>query len=241
MKTVNILSFKTLKRSGELNLAYAKAIEGCGGKLEMLETLEEINQAIDRADGILLPGGNDVNTLFYGEERKSLTQPPHHDRDRFELYLLERAMEKNLPVLGICRGLQVINVKLGGTLYQDLETEMPGSIRHDWHAENGELLSRSKLVHQVSVKEGSRLGQIIGSAEVEVNSLHHQGVKVLGAGLVATAVAPDGLVEAFEKPDYPYLVAVQWHPEELQENPIWKNFITDFIKVCSNHNDMVNI
>lgn len=233
MKIANILSYKTLKKSGELNLAYAQAVEGCGGQLEMLETLEEIDVAIDRADGILLPGGNDVNTLFYGEERKSLTQPPHHERDRFELYLLERAMEKGIPVLGICRGLQVINVKLGGTLYQDLETEMPGSIRHDWHEENGEPLSRSKLTHQVSVKKDSKLGQILGSTEVEVNSLHHQGVKVLGAGLVATATAPDGLVEAFEKPDYPYLLAVQWHPEELQADQMWKNLFTNFIEACS--------
>lgn len=199
----------------------------------MLETPEEIDQSIDEADGILLPGGNDVSPLLYGEERKSHTQPPHNERDRFEMYLLERAMDKKLPVLGICRGIQVINVKLGGTLYQDVEKEMPGSIRHDWHDNDSKPLPRSLLAHAVSIEEGSELYGILGKKAVEVNSLHHQGIKDLGKGLTASAHAPDGLIEGIEMPSYPYLVGVQWHPEELQDNPVWKTFLDHFVQVCS--------
>jgi putative glutamine amidotransferase len=232
MKIPVILSYKTLKKSGELNEAYLKAIEGCGGKLKMLETLEEIEREIDTADGILLAGGNDVNPFLYGEERKSHTQPPHNERDRFEMSLLERAMEKKLPVLGICRGLQVINVKLGGTLYQDVQTEMARSIRHDWHDDDSKPLPRSLLAHPVSFEKDSKMYQMMGSNEVKVNSLHHQGIKDLGKDLVVAGRSSDGLIEAVEMRDYPYMIAVQWHPEELQGDPLWKGLIKDFVRVC---------
>jgi putative glutamine amidotransferase len=233
MKTPIILSYKTLKKSGELNEKYSEAIENSGGKLQMLDSKEDIDKFIDQADGVLLPGGNDVNTMLYGEERKSHTQPPHDERDMFELYLIERAMEKKLPILGVCRGLQILNVKLGGTLYQDVQKEMDGSIRHDWHEENSEPISRSLLVHPVSFDGNSRLHTLVGKDSVDVNSLHHQGIKDLGKGLVASGHSPDGLVEAVEMPDYPYLVGVQWHPEELYSTPVWKNFFDNFVEVCS--------
>lgn len=153
MKMPVILSYKTLKKDGGLNTAYLKAIESAGGKLKMIETLDEIDNEINKADGILLPGGNDVNPLLYGEERKSHTQPPHNERDRFEMYLLEKAYEKRIPILGICRGLQVINVKFGGTLYQDVEKEMLGAMRHDFHEENSKTLPRSALSHSISIKK----------------------------------------------------------------------------------------
>jgi putative glutamine amidotransferase len=234
MKTPIILSYKTLKKSGELNEKYLEAIEASGGKLKMIESCDEIDTLIDQADGILLPGGNDVNPMLYGEERKSHTQPPHNERDVFELYLLEKAMGRNIPILGICRGLQVLNVKFGGTLYQDVETEMKGSIRHDWHEENSQLLPRSSLVHPVSLIVDSKIYNLIGKDTIEVNSLHHQGIKDLGKGLKAIGHSTDGLIEAVEMADYPYMVGVQWHPEELYSIPIWKEFIDDFIRVCSN-------
>lgn len=233
MKVPVILSFKTLKKSGEINGAYADAIKSCGGDLRMFETTEEIDEVIDQVDGVLLPGGVDVNPGLYGEERRMHTQPPHNERDRFEMYLLERAMEKRIPILGICRGLQVINVKQGGTLYQDVEKEMSGSIRHDWHHdENEHLLSRSLLAHSVSIQEESKLHAILKETEIKVNSLHHQGIKDLGKGLVATGHSSDGLIEAIEMPDYPYLIGVQWHPEELNADPLWNGFMRNFVEVC---------
>jgi len=233
MKTPIILSYKTLKKSGEMNTKYSEAIENSGGKLQMLDSIEEIDNLIGEADGILLPGGNDVNPMLYGEERKSHTQPPHTERDMFELYLIEKAMDKKIPILGVCRGLQILNVKFGGTLYQDTEKEMEGSIRHDWHEENSEPVPRSLLAHSVSFDGESRLHTLVGIDSVEVNSLHHQGIKDLGKGLVATGHSPDGLVEAVEMPSYPYLLGVQWHPEELYSTPVWKSFLDDFIKACS--------
>ncbi len=233
MKTPVILSYKTLKKSGELSTVYKDAIENSGGTLKMLELNEDIDKYIDEADGILLPGGNDVNPLLYGEERKSHTMPPHDERDIFEMYLIDKAMERKLPILGICRGLQILNVKLGGTLYQDIEKEMKGGIRHDWHTENGVHLLRSALVHEISFDGKSRIHDIVGKDNIEVNSLHHQGIKELGKGLVATGHSTDGLVESFEMEGYPYLVAVQWHPEELYSIPVWKDFMDDFIKTCS--------
>jgi putative glutamine amidotransferase len=233
MKTPVILSYKTLKKSGELNTAYLNAIEGVGGELKMLESIEEIDSMIDQADGILLPGGNDVNPMLYGEERKADTHPPHNERDRFEMYLLEKALERKLPVLGICRGFQVINVKLGGTLYQDVEKEMSGSIRHDWHDDNSQPLPRSLLSHQVSVDQNSKLHGLLAQDNIEVNSLHHQGIKALGNGLIATAHSSDGLVEAVEMPGYPYLMGLQWHPEELQGDAAWKGVLKDFVENCS--------
>lgn len=234
MRLPIILSFKTLKHSGEINEAYANAIKNCGGELRMFETTEEIDAAIDQADGVLLPGGVDVNPGLYGEERRVETQPPHNERDRFEMYLLERAIEKRIPILGICRGLQVINVKQGGTLYQDIEKEMPGSIRHDWHHdEEGKAISRSQLTHSVSIQEGSEVHAILQQGKVEVNSLHHQGIKDLGKGLVASGHSLDGLIEAIEMPDYPYLIGVQWHPEELCSDPLWDGFMRNFVEVCA--------
>jgi putative glutamine amidotransferase len=233
MKKPVILSYKTLKKSGELNKKYLEAIEHSGGILQMLDSNEDIDKFINQADGILLPGGNDVNPMLYGEKRKSQTQSPDDKRDMFELNLIDKAMDKKLPILGICRGLQLLNVKLGGSLYQDIQEEMKGSIRHDWHEENSKPLSRASLVHQLSLDQNSRLHNLIGKDTIEVNSLHHQGIKNLGKNLTATAHSPDGLVEAIEMADYPYLVGVQWHPEELYSIPVWRNLIDDFIKACT--------
>ncbi len=237
MKKPLILSYKTLKKSGELNAKYKEAIENSGGIFQMLDTNQDVDTFIEQADGILLPGGNDVNPMLYGEERKSLTQPAHNERDMLEMYLIDKAMEKKLPILGICRGLQVLNVKLGGTLYQDIDEEMPDSMRHDWHdqiiGQSSEPLPRSKLVHKVSLDSDSKLHKVIKKDSVEVNSLHHQGIKDLGKGLVAAGHSPDGLIEAIEMTDYPYLVAMQWHPEELYVSAEWKDLFDDFVKVCS--------
>jgi len=233
MKKPTILSYKTLRSNGELNTKYLEAIENSGGILQMLDSNSDVDKYIDQADGVLLPGGNDVNPMLYGEERKNLTQPPHNERDVVEMYLIEKAMERKLPILGICRGLQVLNVKLGGTLYQDVHEEMVGGMRHDWHEENSIALPRSQFAHSVHIAEDSRLMKIVESEDVEVNSLHHQGIKKLGNGIIATSHSSDGLIESFEMNDYPYMVAVQWHPEELNSIPVWKKFLDDFIKVCS--------
>lgn len=228
MKIPKIISYKPLTKAGIINEAYSNAIKNSGGVLQMLETKEKIDQFLGEADGILLPGGADVNPVLYNAEKKEYTQTPNNPRDVFELYLIEKAMERNLPILGICRGIQILNVKFGGTLYQDISIERKDSIDHDRHDDG----PRSMLAHEVNLKEDSLIGQIIGTPKIEVNSLHHQGIHNLGKGLVTSATAPDGLIEAVEMPDYPYLVGVQWHPEELLDNPAWKGLFDNFIQSC---------
>lgn len=228
MKTPIILAYKPLTRTGNINEAYPNAIKNSGGELKMIETKEEIDNLIQNADGILLPGGADVNPVLYNEEKKEYCGKINDKKDDFEIYLIEKAREKKIPILGICRGIQVLNVKFGGTLYQDIGKDMRNSLNHD-RFDNG---PRSFLAHEVSIEESSMLHKILGTDRVETNSLHHQGVKDLGQGLVATGFTSDGLVEALEMPSYPYLVAVQWHPEELTNNPIWKKLFDSFVEAC---------
>jgi putative glutamine amidotransferase len=168
------------------------------------------NEAADRLkdlDGLLLPGGPDVDPDFYGEEHHPALGSIDPELDRFEIDLVRRAVAASLPVLGICRGQQVINVALGGTLHQHL----PEHDKHD--------LPRSHLAHEIQVEAGSELERAAEGDPVMVNSLHHQAIKDLAAGLRVTARSPDGVVEALEAGDR--VVAVQCHPEELTEDSTW--------------------
>ena len=140
------------------------------------------------------------------------------------------ALEDEKPVLGVCRGMQLINVAAGGSLYQDLAEELPGAIKHDYFPFRGQHFSRDFLAHDVDVAGGTRLAKLLGAGSVRVNSMHHQGVKALGQGLVSTAVSPDGLIEAIEGERSGYLVAVQWHPEALTDNDARaRTLFADFI------------
>ncbi|HEU5359336.1 MAG TPA: gamma-glutamyl-gamma-aminobutyrate hydrolase family protein, partial [Gemmatimonadales bacterium] len=135
------------------------------------------------------------------------------DRDAFEFAMLDAARARGLPVLAICRGMQVVNVALGGTLWQDLPTERRGSVQHDgtW--------ARADRVHAVEIARGSTLASAVGATSIAVNSFHHQGIRALAPGLLPTATAPDGLVEGIEGADGQWLVGVQWHPEAFHAEP----------------------
>lgn len=209
-----------------VNKAYADAIQEAGGMLVTVAgNLDEAAYAeiIETADGLLLPGGGDVNPERYGQKLRKCRCGAYDQRDAEEFALLNGAMKRRLPILAICRGMQIVNVNQGGTLYQDLESEMNGAIRH-----KPEDKQRSAICHEVAISSDTRLQKILGVAEIGVNSLHHQGVAEVGKGLMVTATAPDGLVEAIELKDYPFLIGVQWHPEELTD-PIWKKLFSDFV------------
>jgi putative glutamine amidotransferase len=178
---------------------------------------EEALRAIyEQLDGVFLPGGADIDPDSYGEVRHPLCDRTDPSRDAVELMLAKWAMEERKPVLGVCRGVQVINLAAGGTLYQDLSAQYAGSIKHDYFPFGGRF-ARDFLAHEVRIEEHSRLGEILGVRTLKVNSMHHQGIKELGAGLVATAFAPDGLIEAAETAGDHFYIGVQWHPEALAE------------------------
>ncbi len=214
--------------------SYTKAIIEAGGNPVLLNVTrddEMIEQYAALVDGVLFSGGDDVNPATYGEEQIWGCGDIVPVRDDFEIKLLRTLLEKypEKPVLGICRGTQVINVAMGGTLYQDLRSQLTGSIRHQ------QQQSSHYASHKAMVSEGSKLHEIYGSTEVMVNSFHHQAVKDIGEGLVITARASDGVVEGFEKPDHPYFVAAQWHPERLVEgphHPEHKPLFKSFVDAC---------
>ncbi len=153
------------------------------------------------------------------------------DRDRTEMYLLQQARAMDLPILGICRGLQVINVAMGGTLYEDIQEQRPGAIQHQYFG----LRPRDHRAHLVEILPGSLLCDVLGQSTPGVNSLHHQGIRELAPGLTASAYAPDGLVEAFEVPGSRFTLAVQWHPEWLPEDPAMQMLFSRFVAVSANH------
>jgi putative glutamine amidotransferase len=182
----------------------------------MPDDLGTLRGIYEQLDGILLPGGVDMAPDSYGaapHPRLGRTDP---DRDRTELQLVHWAIEDRKPVLGICRGVQVINVAAGGTLYQDLETEVAGSLKHDYFPKNGQN-PRDQLVHDVRIPDCTRLGRILQENNARVNSMHHQGIREVAPMLVPSAFAPDGVIEGIESTSDHFLVGVQWHPEDLTQ------------------------
>lgn len=199
-----------------MNHRYFTALATAGAAPVMVPLLEEeavLRAIYERLDGVFLAGGVDLDPASYGHERHTLCGSTDVNRDRVELLLARWALEEGKPLLGVCRGMQVINVARGGSLYQDCGEQYPGSIKHDYFPNAG--FERDYLAHPVRVVEGTKLRQALGGAEVPVNSMHHQGVRDVGAGLVASAYSPDGLIEALETPDERWAVGVQWHPEML--------------------------
>lgn len=198
------------------NQAYLRALVRAGATpllIPHLADMAHLRALYDLLDGLLLPGGEDVDPARYGEpghEKLGRTSP---GRDGVELALAGWAMDEGLPLLAICRGIQVLNVALGGSLYQDIQAQVPGSARHDWYPG----YPRNHLPHRVVVTPGTRLDGILADPEPPVNSLHHQALKDIAPGLRVVARSPDGVVEAVEATGHPFAVAVQWHPEELAD------------------------
>lgn len=169
----------------------------------------EIERLIRMIDGLLLTGGQDVDPSLYGEERDERCGEPYPPRDTLEKKLFQKAMSLDMPVFGICRGLQFINAAMGGTLYQDLPTQFssPNAENHKQEA------PRDVLTHKVTLVQSSPLYALLEMEKLPVNSFHHQGIRMLAPGLLPSAIAEDGLVEAIYAPHKSFVQAVQWHPE----------------------------
>jgi putative glutamine amidotransferase len=166
---------------------------------------------LDAVDAILFTGGEDVAPAFYGQAQDERCQEPDRERDLFEIQLARAVLARRMPALGICRGLQLLNVAAGGTLYQDIQCR-PGT--QAYHAAS--TADRQRLIHAVRILPGTRLHSIMGVPESRVTSTHHQFVKDLAPGFRITAESrEDGIVEGIEQPDHPFLLAVQWHPERM--------------------------
>lgn len=200
--------------------AYLSAVIAAGGAPVLVPLgLDEprLFRALDRADGLLLAGGEDIAPALFGEEPHPRLGAVDADRDAAEMALARQALEMGMPLLAICRGIQALNVAAGGTLYQDIPSQVPGALKH--HCFYPEY-PRDHIAHTVAIAPDSRLAAVVGQpadslAAVPVNSLHHQSVKALGAGLRVVAQAPDGVVEAIEGTGGGWVLGVQWHPEEL--------------------------
>jgi putative glutamine amidotransferase len=211
---------------------YMKGIEDAGGIPVMLPlTADEdiIRILAITFDGFLFTGGQDVNPELYGEGKMEVCGEPCHERDLMEAALFKHAVELDKPLLGICRGLQLFNVMLGGTLYQDIPSQLIDStIQHTQGS------PYSEPVHDVYIAQDSLLYQLLGTESLKVNSLHHQGIKDLSEQLVPAARAEDGLIEAVVMPNKKFTVAVQWHPEfNYQIDDFNFKLFLEFINACN--------
>lgn len=167
----------------------------------------------ERLDGLFLAGGVDVDPSYYGEPPHPRLGDVNRERDRIEITLLRWALADHMPVLAVCRGIQVLNVAAGGTLYQDIEAQIPNAMRHDYH----KIRPRNYRAHDVAIEPDSHLSRAMGAHAVGVNSLHHQAVKDVASGFRVTARAGDGVIEGIERRNGHFAVGVQWHPEALAE------------------------
>jgi putative glutamine amidotransferase len=200
------------------DLDYVEGVAEAGGVPVVLPPVVGSRGAealLDGMDGLLLSGGSDLDPVYYGEEpvpELGVTVP---ERDAFEMALLERALRRQIPILGICRGMQILNVALGGTLYQDLPSQMD----HMVLLGHRQQTPKWQPTHEVEVDGGSKVAEIMGTDELKVNSYHHQAIKDLASGLTAVARAPDEVIEAVEWNDLSkrWLVGVQWHAEAMRD------------------------
>ena len=207
---------------------YVRSLVAAGVPRSSIEVVTPLSPRSGSFDALLLGGGVDVDPARYGTEaRLDANVEVDAERDAIDFSLLQEALRARRPVLGICRGLQVINVALGGTLVQDLELERPSAVVHQNDGEE-----KTRLDHRVTISPGTRLASIAGTAEVAVNSRHHQAIARLAPGLSVCATAEDGVPEAVEASREGWLVAVQWHPENLSTDPVSKGLFAEFVRVA---------
>jgi putative glutamine amidotransferase len=237
MKTplIGITTYRTTNEANNSIIAlgenYVQAVSQ-GGGLPVLVPLglseERLRDLVARLDGILFSGGGDIDPSIYGAETIPEVKNMDPDRDRVEIQLVRDVVSKGLPFLGICRGLQVINVALGGTLYTHIDDQHPQALKHDYYQD----WPRNHLAHAVKIAPDSQLVELFRSTDPETNSLHHQGICDLAPDLQATAWTADMLIEAIEVPDHPFGLAVQWHPEWLMEHAPMRALFQAFVKAA---------
>ncbi len=203
-----------------LTRKYAEGVLQAGGvPLIVPHNLDEnsLHAVLDRLDGVLLSGGGDIAPALFREDAHPATSEIEPDRDRVELALARWVVEHDMPFLAICRGIQVLNVALGGSLVQDIPSQVPDALQHSF---DRRTTPRNYLAHPVQIDPGSQLARVMQLDVAQTNSWHHQSIKQAAAKLRVTAVAPDGVVEAVEVPERRFAIGVQWHPEWLFEERV---------------------
>ena len=199
-----------------LTAAYVTALESAGLIPLIVPPLSSASAAVaimDSVSGLVLTGGEDVDPARYGEKRHEKVRSINPARDATEAALIEEAKARGKPVLAICRGIQILNVALGGTLVQDIQSQCNTTIAHD------EDSPRDARSHEISVEPGSLIAKAVGTEHLTVNSFHHQSVKRVASGMRVTARSPDGVIEGIESTEDWWVMAVQWHPEEMNDSP----------------------
>jgi putative glutamine amidotransferase len=186
---------------------------------------------LSRLDGIIFTGGGDLDPARFNGTPHEKVYDVNPERDQTEIDLFEQARKIELPLFGICRGIQLINVALGGTLYTHISDQLPDALEHSCFP----AFPPEYLAHPVHIEPGSRLAQVIGTTSLQVNSLHHQGIQDPAQEAIPTAWSPDGLVEAIQVPNNPFGIAVQWHPEWLPEDPSSQALFKAFIETAGEH------
>lgn len=211
---------------------YMKAIEQAGGigiMLPLTYEQKDLEELIQRVDGLLFTGGADIFPFMYNEKISEECGQCCFERDEMEFNLFKLAYQSQMPMLGICRGHQFFNVMMHGSLYQDINSQMYSRVKHH------QSMPYDKPIHEVQIVSQSPLKKLLGKEKIEVNSLHHQGIKDLGQGLKAMATSKDGLIEAIYAPDYPFMWGVQWHPEfSYKKDKNSQLIFSTFIDHCSN-------
>lgn len=229
MKPIIGLTMYDFDKKLDINNAYLTSIELAGGIPICIPnaTEENVEAVLNLVDGLVLIGGADIDPLLFNEEPHRHIGSVVRKRDDSDLLLMKTAYKRQMPVLGICRGQQIMNVAFGGTIIQDIPSQVENTILHKQHSKRGEL------AHTVAVKT-PKFKEIFTEETYRVNTFHHQSVGKLGEGLLVSAVAKDGIIEGIEHESHPYCVAVQWHPEELAPNGdvYAQRLFKSFIEAC---------
>jgi len=215
------------------NRSYIQAVEYVGGMpvlIPVLQDLSGLQTLLSRLDGLLLPGGPDVDPRLYNQQPHELLGKINPSLDALELALARWAIDKEIPTLGICRGMQLLNVAMRGDLHQDLGERCPDT----WQQHCNWDQPRNELIHRVAVQPGSQMEKLLGKSVVGANSLHHQAINRPGKGIVISGYSEDGVTELMEIPDHPFMVGTQCHPEEIYlDEPAWARLFTAFVDACT--------
>lgn len=221
-------------QTNDINMrpTYLNAVKAAGG-IPLVLPLEieksDLQDLVNLLDGFLFTGGPDIHPFLFGEETHSDCSNVSTKRDSLELMLLPMVMEQKKPILAVCRGIQLVNIGLGGTIYQDIPSQYP----KDFPIAHKQPFYYTIPSHTVTITPQTKLAEICRQPSIKVNSMHHQAVKDVAPGCIVSGVGPDGLIEAIEMPEYPFFIGVQWHPEYLcEQDQAAANLFSQFIKAC---------